>query len=131
MSFTVPTFNLVCNISTGPYLSRHIRLANQACNLARGRRAAVASNIDPFELLSYTQMELLLPALTDVRDLSCSGIEDVVECPAFSGRWYQVIGVDDVGKGFTNEYRVAILQKIYETIDPVDYLGLFWPTPIP
>jgi len=131
VAFTVPTFNLVCNIFTGPWLAKALRVADSPCNLAFGRRTQQSSNIDPFENLSFTQPTLLLPLLTDVRDQSVTGIEDVLECPSGSGRWYQVIGVDDIGKGFANEHRAAVLMKIYDTIDPTDYPGLFWPNPIP
>ena len=51
---------------------------------------------------------LRLPALTDIRPA------DQIECPAGSGRLYSVRWVDDVHKGFVNEYRVAILEQIFQ-----------------
>ena len=61
-------------------------------------------------------MFLLLPALTDVRYTGVGGTSDsfydIVEVPAGSARWYWVLSVDDAGKGFANEHRVAELQAI-------------------
>lgn len=48
---------------------------------------------------------ILFPKLTDVHWARAFGAPDVVVCPAGSGRAYQVQSVDDVGKGFLNEYR--------------------------
>lgn len=132
MAFTLPTFNLVCGIYSGPFHSRIVRLPVQVCNLAFGRRVQQSSNIDPFQLLAYVQPTLLLPPLTDVRDNSGTFRADVIECPSGTGRWYQVIGVDDIGKGFANEHRAAVLQKIYDSCDGTGtFPGLFWPEPIP
>jgi hypothetical protein len=69
--------------------------------------------------------QLLLPAGTDIRDWACwDGLAmdqpDVVEAPRGTGRYYTVIQVDDVAKGFPNEYRVAFIAK-----------GAYWPIPIP
>jgi hypothetical protein len=74
---------------------------------------------------------LLLPALTDVRS-AVQGVEnDVIEVPAGSGRWYNVAGVDDVGKGFDNEYRIVSLRQISHFRDWIP-LGIpYWPIPMP
>jgi hypothetical protein len=66
-------------------------------------------------------MELLVEKGTDIRDGSATVRGDTVECPAGTGRFYRVGYVDDVAKGFPNEYRVALLSK----------RGPSWPTPIP
>lgn len=78
-------------------------------------------------------MYLLLPALTDIRDAACaSGYTDIVEVPDGSGRWYSVEYVDDVAKGFTNEYRVAVLSKAFDDGYVSNHFpGLKWPSPIP
>lgn len=58
---------------------------------------------------------LLLPARTDIRptygfgDGATGG--DTVECPKLSGRFYVVLGVEDVARGYDNEYRLALLQQ--------------------
>lgn len=130
MAFTLPTFNLLCDIYTGPWLTRALRLSAEPCNLAFGRRVQQSSNIDPFEDLSFVQPTLLLNAGVDVRSLVNAVEQDVVECPSGSGRWYQVIGVDDIGKGFANEHRAAILQQIFDAINPPAY-PFKWPAPMP
>jgi hypothetical protein len=65
-------------------------------------------------------MQLLLPALTDIRysSLLPSGawVGDCVEAPAGSGRYYAVWAVDDAGKGFANEHRVAILYPLTDWV---------------
>jgi hypothetical protein len=57
-------------------------------------------------------MSLLLPKGTDIRGPQDSVAADNVEVPAFSGRWYRVVAVDDVGKGFSNEYRNAAIFAV-------------------
>jgi hypothetical protein len=52
-------------------------------------------------------MNLLLPAKTDVRGPQDVRSFDMVEVPAGSGRWYSVVFVDDIGRGFANEHRTA------------------------
>ncbi len=131
MAYSLPDFNLSCDIYTGPWLTKVFRLTSD-CNLAIGRRGMFI----PFDWANsgplYTPLpQLLVPALTDVRDSSCTGESDVIECPAGSGRWYRVVGVDDLGKGFPNEHRFAFCAKIYDQMDHARYPGLQWPTPIP
>jgi len=65
-------------------------------------------------------MFLKLPAGTDVRDNGAGAGGDTVEVPAGSQRFYTVGFVDDVSKGFSNEYRFAVLLK-----------QSGWPQPIP
>lgn len=131
MAFTLPTFNLTCNIHTVAGGVNVFRLSSD-CNLAMGRRTAnpngtVEQDGGLFGLLPI----LLLPVGTDVRDSSCGGEMDIVEVPAGTGRWYQVIAVDDVGKGFPNEHRLATLGKTWGFAGNGSGLTLPWPTPIP
>lgn len=121
MSFSVPTFNLNVNIwrnSSGPPNPPDV---TSVCNLAYGRRVSMAQGIEgaPPNLL----MSLLLPPGADVQSAICSGSADWVEVPAGSGRIYEVLDVDDIGKGFSNEHRIAILLAS-------TFFG-FWPAPIP
>lgn len=126
MSFTLPSFNLVCDIRTGNVIVGAPRLS-VACNLAWGRRGAM-----PSMQMSLTtkasgfpgSSTLLLPAGTDIRDSWNSSGEDCVEVPSGSGRFYRVFYVDDIGKGFPNEHRAAVITKRGNAL-------LFWPTPIP
>ncbi len=135
MSFTVPTFNLVCNVFTGPWLTKVLRIPDLPCNLALGRRVQTWEFIDAQSDYLRVCPHLLVPALSDVRDSSTESpagqYYDVIEVPSGSGRWYRVNAVDDVGKGFSNEHRMVGLTKILEWTDPVNYAGAKWPTPIP
>lgn len=119
MSFSPPTFNLTCNVWSAPaYPPAPPRLV-VACNLAWGRRIH-----ESFISTTSSIMQLLLPAHTDIR---CSPnqvpLRDAVEVPAGSGRFYFVDYVDDAGKGFPNEHRVAVLLQ-------TAFFGL-WPVPMP
>jgi len=116
MAFTLPTFNLPCGIYTN-YAVRVFRLPVMV-NLSPGRRIHVGQGL-------YSNY-LLLPKLTDIRDGYSTTGNDAVEVPAGSGRWYFVEDVDDVAKGFANEYRWAAISKLVG-------LGLppAWPTPYP
>jgi len=132
MSFELPTFNLPVDIYTGPWLTKTLRVSTVG-NLAYSKRIALESGgLDPTSPTSsaVTVMQLLLPPLTDVRDRYNGGPYDVVEAPSGSGRWYCVLGVDDIGKGFANEHRCALVQKIAANINAVAFAGLNWPTPI-
>lgn len=63
---------------------------------------------------------LLLPPFTDIQD-GFNGVgPDTVEIPAGSGRLYLANMVDDLGKGFPNEHRFAMVSKTGA-----------WPTPVP
>jgi hypothetical protein len=126
MAFTLPTFNLTAAIRTNAATTGAPRLLTP-CNLAYSRRIAnqlvsAVVSIPPggFNPAIY----LLLPAGTDVRDGLNSSGADGVEVPAGSGRFYVVTAVDDAGKGFPNEHRVAVLSKTGNVLG-------FWPTPIP
>jgi len=132
MAFTVPTFNLAVDIWSGPWLTASLRISTMG-NLAFGRR--VQQQFQDFEVPQVEgaslQMGLLLPAGTDLHDGFQGFPSDVIEVPSGSGRWYGLVAYDDVGKGFSNEYRFALITKIAQNVDPVRYLGLFWPTPVP
>lgn len=133
MAYTLPVFPILCKIYPGPY-DFHLPLrVLSPCNLAQGLRVFQSSF--PQEQppgLTSSLSQLLLPPGTDVRDcFSVGGEPDVIECPAGSGRWYQVSQVDDFGKGFPNEHRFALMYKIGEILDATTYAGLFWPTPLP
>ena len=129
MAFTIPTFNLTCNVyrwilPPGPL---SVVSLSPDCNLAFSRRAATGI-LDSSDTIDYQGiMFLLVPKLTDIRSQVCysavSDKTDLIECPAGSGRIYAVQSVDDVGKGFANEFRCAVIRQTYA-------YGL-WPSPIP
>jgi hypothetical protein len=72
-----------------------------------------------FADLSRPCWEVLLPSRTDVRDQLTSGGTDVIECPAGTGRYYTVGLVDDVARGFDNEYRLAYVYRAYVWTSPI------------
>lgn len=132
MAYSPPVFNLVCGLYSGPWLTRTLRDGALPCNLAMGRRVqgpgVLANTGYPVPACPC----LLVPAGTDIRDFSQHNPAlDFVEVPAGSGRWYQVQEVDDVAKGFDNEYRLCSIAKICDSLDPIQFPGLFWPTPMP
>lgn len=117
VSYTLPDFNLICNLytnATGIHVAARL---SPPCNLAYSRRVQVGTSF------SRAQMSLLVPAGTDIRGPQSASNSDWVEVPAGSGRIYGVQNVDDAGKGFLNEHRVALIE--WSTV-----FGP-WPTPIP
>lgn len=132
MPFEPPTFNITANIYTGPWLMKAFREV-VPCNLAYGRRTQISflDFFGPGDFPGSSQSLLLLPALADVRSGTSSGQADVVEVPAGTGRWYQVASVDDIGKGFPNEHRAALVLQISQFANSTDYAGCFWPVPMP
>lgn len=124
MAFTLPTFIIPVRIWTkgdNPILVAP-RVVTTG-NLAYGRRVTTQywdwSATGAPAVFSL----LLLPPLTDVRDVFCPGGEDTIETPSGTGRFYIVEMVDDAGKGFANEHRFALMRK-------TDQYGT-WPIPIP
>lgn len=119
MGFRLPTFNLLCNLSQ-PDLANTVmvpsppyRVAGQLCQLTYGRRVNVTSTGGTAQVgtLALT-MNLLLPPLADVRGPQDIRSFDMAEVPAGSGRWYSVVAVDDIGKGFDNEHRSASIHAM-------------------
>jgi hypothetical protein len=133
MAYTVPTFNLTCNVYTGPWETKVFR-ESIACNLRMGRSSLTLNSSGGIGITDTYGVSpvLLLPSGSDVRDNSCYNQTDIIECPAGSGRFYNVGNVDDVGKGFPNEFRIATLNKIFHLCGgDGTFVGLFWPFPIP
>jgi len=123
MAFRTPTFNLAFNIWRVTNTVGNPPDVVGFCNLSCGKRGlqAIGAQNSPIGLAgtaayaksldAYT--ELLLPALTDIRPLdSPLGEMDCVEVPAGSGRYYWVSWVEDVAKGFANEYRLALVIRL-------------------
>jgi hypothetical protein len=112
MSFNLPQFNLHCNVWHAPAIPPvGAPDLDTLGNLAWGRRVNVTSTGGTSFLgTPLLCMTLLLPKLTDVRGDPAGGA-DVVEVPAGSGRFYRIVFVDDIGKGFANEHRAAVLQQ--------------------
>lgn len=118
MTFTVPVFNLTCNLWRGP---GHAGAPHSSpiCQLRYPGRG-------PFQVIpgapptGQIPWYLCLPAGTDVRDEGSVGGGDTIEVPAGTGRYYRVMLADDVARGFANAYRLAFIYKLYP-----------WPLPYP
>lgn len=122
MAFVVPQMPLTCNIwhaSAVPPVGAPDVVSN--CNLAWGRRVGVPSTGGTSALgIVLMSMTLLLPKGTNLWGDPTLAAANVVECPAGTGRYYRVAMVDDIGKGFANEHRGAVVVA-----------ALPWPHPIP
>lgn len=138
MPYSIPTFPIQCDVYDGPWGSHAVRISGLSCNLAMGKRVYANNVLADFTVIGTPYAfglspVLLVPALSDLRSHMQGVPPDLVQVPAGSGRWYEVRDVEDVGKGFPNEYRAALLAKAYEVPgvqDPI-YEGLFWPIPMP
>lgn len=118
MAFVPPTFNLTANVWHNPNPVTNPPDLVVSCQLrAPGKQSGFMALTATVLILSW---EILFPALTDIRDARNGLGQDLVEVPAGSGRLYEGLLVDDVAKGFTNEYRILYVQKAGN-----------WPTPIP
>jgi hypothetical protein len=106
MAYRLPTFNLNATITRAGGFSFTF-----SCNLAWGQRVNTGYGERGSPGIYTVFMTLLCPALTDIRgSLSTTGA-DQVEVPSGSGRIYQAVAVDDIGKGFPNEHRAALLEQ--------------------
>lgn len=110
MAFTVPTFNLSVKIwrnrgTGGSYAAPDL---TTVCNLSPGRRVMLTNAGTGLTATLVQYMEILLPKLTDVRADWNGQLGDLLEVPGGSNRFYLVLTVDDIGKGFSNEHRFAL-----------------------
>lgn len=140
MAYKVPNFPLSCNVyssdatgilqfTVGPRLTVNCQL----------KWVAGGSMQYPNTLSgAWIQREFFFPAGTDIRVDSTLQMQapvthraDYLECPAGSGRWYYVNNVDDVAKGFSNEYRMATAFPIGPLLDDSGPANHQWPMPIP
>lgn len=110
MPYTLPTFNLTCRITHGGGAT-----VDTVCNLAFSRRnkfPALTANVGATPMTMIIPVYILLPAGTDIRGAwEAGGNRDIIEVVIGSGRKYTVAQVDDAGKGFANEHRVAICYQ--------------------
>lgn len=125
MPFRIPQLNITCNVYhvMAPLVIPPLNppdIAALPCQLRMARMVAGLVEM-------AGEMHLLVSKGTDLRDYqSFTGDADVVECPAGTGRFYVVTHVDDVAKGFANEYRAASI------VHPLAFgYNYQWPTPYP
>ena len=110
--FRVPVFPLVVNIWNGgiqPPAPPSLVTVGNLC--LPHRDSQVVQDYAPGLYVDY-QLYVLLPAGTDVRDGSAGFGNSFLEIPAGTFRLYQAVFVDDVAKGFSNEYRRATIVKL-------------------
>lgn len=116
--FSPPTFNLTANLwrwaswggAIPPIAAPDV--AAVPCQLRVLKTGVVVNQAtipSPCAVLSF-------PSLTDVRTNIGFGQftepgEDLAEVPSASGRYYTVKMVEDVAKGFANEYRLAVVAQ--------------------
>lgn len=119
MPYKVPTFNLLCKITAPDEIgvdavpAGEPRLVDVPCQLTYGRRVQVASTGGTASVgVLALSMNLLVAARTDVRGPQDSVSYDLVEVPQGTGRWYRVVAVDDIGRGFSNEHRSASIYAL-------------------
>jgi hypothetical protein len=121
MAFVLPNFNLTVNIwRAGSGYGINPPDVVTVGNLTPGKRVLqspllVSLPIGPTHQYNLgIIMELLLPAGTDIQPFNpvAGGTgADAVEAPAGSGKYYMVLAVDDVGKGFANEHVLALMVR--------------------
>ncbi len=110
-TYKVPIFPLQCNIWRLPTIPPTVpAVLTIPCQLRMMKTAFTSQS----HIVSPGVLMLLLVAKgTDIRDGTYGvGNEDTVEVPAGTGRYYRVQNVDDVAKGFVNEYRAAAILRI-------------------
>lgn len=131
MAFIVPQMPVPISIwrvagTGGDYAFPDIKTL---CNLTPGKRIFVAIPLTTASQKDVITMELLLPKLTDIRS-SWNGLQaDLVEVPSGSKRFYGVNFVDDIGKGFANEHRLALIT--YTVTGNTSLIGGPFPAPVP
>jgi hypothetical protein len=100
----LPDFNLTCNMWRPPAIVTDPPTDIFNCQLYVAPKGFL--DITPSQpTLWVPPIWLRLPPLTDLRP------GDEVECPAGSGRTYVTRWVEDLHKGFPNEYRVGLLEQ--------------------
>jgi len=125
MGFKAPTFNLKCDLFTsGTYPAGPPRLVDVDC---QWRTVAKMNGLSGTFGASFPTWftELLMPKGTDVRfNVTALGVvdqQDTVVLKVTGGELYfETMYVYDVAKGFSNEYRIALVRTLWP-----------WPIPIP
>jgi hypothetical protein len=106
--FFLPNFDLVCNIWRNATLITAPPDLSPACQLR-----VFKSGFFGIAGVNAGAMLLCLLAGTDIRPQGCATFHDQLEVPALTGRFYNCIAVDDVGRGFPNQYRIALIEPNY------------------
>ena len=110
MPFRVPRFPLRYNLWRFPYNFVLPPDQTGVCQLRSGRwvhHGAIDNEGSPIGF--YEPKKVLFPKGEDLRSNEWGHTPDYVEIPAGSLRFYVLASVDDVAKGFSNEYRYALV----------------------
>lgn len=109
MAFVVPNFNITCNVWHSPVIPPVglPAIAGLACQLTMDGRIITTGLGGGLRSV----MLLKVPSGTDLRGQFSSTSRDTVECPAGSGRYYTCWAVDDVSRGFANQYRLGFIVQ--------------------
>lgn len=132
--FVVPQMPLHVSVwhfagGTGKYALPDVKTFG---NLSPGKRVMIGGINTSTTIMISHEMELLVPKLTDIQcDWNLSGQTDTIECPAGSHRFYRVDNVDDVAKGFANEYRIVWMNYLMQGQTFVDTGPIAAPVPLP
>lgn len=110
MSFRPPTFNLLFSGwrvlgAGGAYAAPDVA---GSCCLSQGKRVLIAVPPSTPTIGTLGIAEIMVPKLTDIRAAYNGASPDLLEVPTGSKRFYAVQHVDDVGKGYPNEYRLVL-----------------------
>ncbi len=148
MAYTLPTFNLNVNIwRYGNDVQANPPDVTSGGNLVANYRGDQSPIVVALDTVANMQvrvkevawlMTLLLPKGTDVQPYMGGPVHnfgDCVEVPAGSGRFYVVLFVDDIGRGFQNEHRFAVISPLYGLLTAqavfTGWNTPAWPAPIP
>lgn len=113
----VPSLNLAVNVwqnFVGLFVQPPVILPTliTVCNLSMGDK-----------IYGYTgansQVYVGFAKATDVHWNRAGGGFDYLEVPAGSGMFYKILAVEDVGRGFPNEWRCSIVQHYGVSPDPL------------
>jgi hypothetical protein len=118
MPYSLPTFNLLAkakanfNFALGANPVAPFILPNLPCNLQYARRRHDAGGVVGLTAM-IDNMYLLFPMGSALKGRSSYALKwgDAVEVPQGSGRWYSVVSVDSVARGFANEFLCAVLVQ--------------------
>lgn len=124
MPYRLPTFNLTCSIWTfGAYPGGVPRETGVPCQWRTITRLTSVSTGDTSDSSNYTITEMLVPKRTDIRGSqeTPGNSPDTLVLNVEDGSLpFVIYDTYDVGKGFTNEYRIALVRK-----------RQLWPVPTP
>ena len=126
MAYRLPNFNIQCRVNrfvAGPYPPGG-PVAGSVASVCQLATSHYPGQVFPTGFIG-SKVLIKLPKLTDIRTTGPGPTNpDLVEVPLGSGLWYSVMAVQDIGKGFANEYRVAILSAMQTTLN-------LWVFPMP